>query len=89
MKFLGFALVIAGGWFIDCAVVNRAPVGGILTIIQNPSNLQSTLAKTKGTGPGGSNGTLSPALTSTGSATPTTANSTGTDIVGGQVVETG
>jgi hypothetical protein len=44
VPFIGFGLMVLGGFFVDCAYKNRPPLQTLIAIVKNPAQYQTTLA---------------------------------------------
>ena len=49
MPFIGLLFIAIGGWFVDCGVQNRPPIGTIRDLIARPQPLADALASGNGT----------------------------------------
>jgi hypothetical protein len=44
VPFIGFGLMVLGGFIVDCAYKNRPPLQTLVAIVKDPANYQTTLA---------------------------------------------
>lgn len=49
MQWIGFMMIGGGVYLVDCAVVNRPPIGFIKQVIQNPKDIVGQLQASRGT----------------------------------------
>jgi len=73
VQWIGFMMIGTGAYLVDCAIVNRPPIGFIKQVIQNPKDLVGQFQSSRGTW----GKTLTPLDTSVGES----ATNVGTAIV--------
>lgn len=85
----GLIILALGGYLLDCAVQNRPPIGTLVSLVRDPSNVRATLANSKqpggllpGTIVGGSNdpGDNNPSATAADHTAAATSGAAGTAI---------